>query len=118
MRWLLTIFIALNSTFIFAGTASNTGVISKVMFFANGWSTYNESDDAVMVFYMQPALPSACGNPNYDGRIAIGVNHPLYESVVSAVLAAKISGEKVGVKYLTTCTKRNNSWDFGYIGLE
>ncbi len=109
--------LCLFSSMYFSAPTGHTGTISKVTFFGGDWGTYNESDDAVMVFYMSPSLPSPCGVSAYDGRIVIGVKHPLYDSVVSTVLAAKMSGSTVDVTYLTSCTKRYNSWDFGYIAL-
>lgn len=115
MKYFLVFLISF-SPIVFAGNANHSGKISKVRFFAISWGSYSETDDAVMVFYMEPSLPSACGTG--DNRIAIGINHPLYSSVVSAVLAAKMSDTQVNLSYLTTCSKRPDAWDFGYIGIE
>jgi len=115
MKYVFIILMSVSSL-VFAGSANHSGKISKVMFFTNNWGNYSETDDGMMVFYMEPSLPSACGTG--DNRIAIGISHPLYTSVVSAVLAAKMSDSQVNLSYLTTCSKRSNSWDFGYIGIE
>lgn len=110
---LVALFVSLNA---FSDTVAHSGKISKIMFFANDWGTYSEVDDGVMVFYMNPALPKACETG--DNRVAIGIKHPLYQSIVSSVLAAKLAGTDVKIKYIDECTKRSNSWDFGYISLE
>lgn len=113
MKYFLCVFLIASSLDVFSETGENFGKISKIQFFTNDWGTYNEADSALAVFYMDPALPKACDTG--EKRVAIGVNHPLYQSVVSSLLAAKISGTDVKIKYVKACTARSNSWDFGYL---
>ncbi|MCE2027959.1 hypothetical protein [Sessilibacter corallicola] len=111
-RFFLLLVLAISAAPSFAQTTRVTGLISDIWFFSNNFSTYNQAGDtALAVFYIDsPELLPACG----DGppRIAISTDHPLYDSVVSAALAAKISQKRVQMWHLPTCNIRENSWDF------
>ncbi|GIU52838.1 hypothetical protein TUM4438_46370 [Shewanella sairae] len=95
---------------------SHTGKIAQVMFFSNNWTNYNPNDKSFMVFYMTPSLSTACGGS--EGRVAIASDHRLYESVVSAVLSAKMSQQPIHIEHLNTCALRYNAWDFGYLRMD
>ena len=58
-------------------------------------------------------LSGACTSG--EKRIAISTDHPLYDSVLSMALSAKISNSKVKVMHLSTCSSRSNAWDFAAI---
>jgi len=99
-----------------SSNTSHEGQIKEIVFFSKNWESYSNGDGAVAGFYMDPPLPKACGTG--DSRVLIDVEHPLYDSVVSAALAAKMSRTKVKLNYLSTCSIRYNSWDFGHLFLK
>ena len=116
LRILISLLLLQISCYSFAGNTNHVGVIKEVIFFAKNWGAYSNNDGAVAAIYMEPALPRACGTGDY--RVVIDVDHPLYQSVVSAALAAKVSQMPVRLNYLSTCSVRGNSWDFGYLHLK
>jgi hypothetical protein len=99
-----------------AYSAAVTGYVTKINLHSDSWSTYNVSDKAMMSIYVE-GLPPGCNKVGGDSRVVITTDHPLYNSVYSLVLSAKVSGKKIRVEYLSTCTHRADGWDFGYISL-
>jgi len=93
------------------------GKIADVYLFSDDWETYNTQDTGIAAIYMTPSsgweLLPGCGTG--QRRILISTDHPLFNSVVSTVLTAKVTGQTVELWHLTKCTIRTNAWDFGVI---
>ena len=115
MKKYLLLALIFTSGICHAGNTNHFGKITDILFFSKNWGSYSNSDGAVAAIYMEPALPKACETG--DNRVVIDVDHPLYDSVVSAALAAKLAQTDVQLNYLSTCSVRSNSWDFGYLRL-
>lgn len=98
-----------------ANTVQTTGYISKIRTFSNGATTYNTNDIGITNIYVD-SLAGACGSN--EKRVAIGTDHPLYQSVISMALMAKASNLEIELWHLDTCTVRTNSWDFRLIELK
>jgi len=98
-----------------ANTVQTTGYISKIRTFSNGATTYNTNDIGITNIYVD-SLAGACGSN--EKRVAIGTDHPLYQSVISMALMAKASNLEIEIWYLDTCTVRTNSWDFRLIEIQ
>ena len=111
--FLLVLFFAFNTN-SFAGDL--TGNVSAIRFFTTSWTSYNDTDIGLAVIYMTPSLPAACGSG--DGRVAIRVAHPLYNSIVSAALAAKATNQTVKITYLNNCSILSSAWDFGVLEIQ
>ncbi len=60
-------------------------------------------------------LPASTCGANGNAWVAIGINHPLYSSVLSLATAALISGNTVTLAYFNTCTVKSSAWDFSYL---
>mgnify|MGYP000592642784 CR=1 FL=1 len=83
-------FLLLGSLFlsdsILAGTVSHTGTVTDIRVFSLNYGTYDTGGAAMAVFYVSD-MQGACGTA--EGRVGISSDHPLYQSVLSMVLAAK-----------------------------
>src|SRR5690606_24804125 len=93
----LSIAILLFSTKIFAvDTTIHTGKVTEIASFPKVYGNYSNQAGGLLAIYVE-GLPSGCGNGL--GRVVIGVEHPMYESVLSIALYAKASGNIVEVSY-------------------
>lgn len=101
-----------------AERVSITGLISKVQIMGVTTNPYTVSGDAIAMIYSD-SLPNACASTGSNrNRVAISSNHPAFSIVVSAALAAKLSGQTVQLSYLTECTLPGNpAWDFAILTL-
>ena len=106
------------SPLVFSAPMKNvTGTINKVQIMGKNYQTYSTQGEAIVFIHMN-ALPPSCANTNGYRRIAITSDHPAFNSVLSAALAAKASGDSVQIFYLEECTLWNqNAWDFVMINL-
>lgn len=93
--------LTLSSTLTMA--ASVDGKVQKIKFF-------NTSQEAGTFIYID-SLPKACGSGHQ--RISLMSSNPSHDAVLSAALAAKVSGATVRVTYKSTCNDQTISWDFG-----
>lgn len=106
---------AFSSITLGAPIKSVIGSIDKVQMMGKNYAAYNTSGDAIAFIHMS-VLPIACGNANSFRRVAITSSHPAFEIVISAALAAKVSGKDIELHYLEECTLwNNNAWDFAII---
>ena len=94
-----------------------TGHIEKLNLHSSNWSTYDVNDRAMVSIYVSGLEPGCGSTSTSTGRVIITTDHPLFNAVYSTLLAAKISGKKVRIDYLDTCTFRGDGWDFGYKSL-
>ena len=93
-----------------------TGKVTQIQLMSRNYSTYSTTGDAVAMIYMDE-LPDACGHSGYR-RVGITSDHPAFQVVLSAAMAAKISGQTVQMHYIDTCTVWNsNVWDFAILKL-
>lgn len=111
MKW-MTLILMLISFFTSAG--SYVGKVEKIDLHSNHWTTYNPNDLGVMSLYLV-GLPKSCGDSNGLNRVVIGSDHPLFNTVFSLALAAKVSGTPIKINYLDSCETRSGAWDFGFI---
>ncbi len=102
------------SNFVFS--ASIIGKVEKIDVHGNSWGNYNPNDLGVLSLYIE-GMPKSCNDPNGNNRVVITSDHPLFNSVLSIALAAKMSGRNLYVQYLDTCNTRAGAWDFGYVSL-
>ena len=109
---ILLISLSLNYS-AFAITVS--GNVTKLRMFKSDYQTYLGGGVGILTFYVD-TLSGACGSN--EKRIAISTDHPLYETVFSTVLAAKVSGTSITVNHLETCSQRGSTWDFGILDLD
>lgn len=94
-----------------------TGTINKVQIQSKNYASYSTSGEAIVFIHMD-ALPVACGNTGGYRRVAITSNHPAFNAIVSAALAAKASQAKVHMFYLEECTLwNNNAWDISIFNI-
>ncbi len=98
-----------------AATIIHTGKVTDIRVFSKNYGTYSVSDTGMAVVYVE-GLAGACGTN--EGRIAITSDHPLYQSVLSIALAAKMSQSDVEVAYIDKCTQRPSAWDFAVLRLK
>lgn len=104
------------ATCALAAKKSVTGKITQVQLLGQNYSSYSTAGKAVALLYMDE-LPEACGHSSYR-RVGITSDHPAFQIVVSAAMAAKISGQSVQMHYIDTCTVWNsNAWDFSILKL-
>ena len=102
MRYLLiTAALALSST---AMADYADGKVEKIKFFNSG------SEQRPGTYIYIDTLPKACGHGHK--RISLLGSNPSHDAVLSAALAAKMSGATVRVTYKTTCNDQGISWDF------
>lgn len=94
---------------------SHKGTITQIAAFPHDYGKYDENQKGRLTLFIE-GLPPGCG----DGlpRVVIGVDHPMYDSVLSIALLAKASETKVSVAYFKECTLRENSWDLANITIE
>lgn len=99
-----------------AAMKSVTGKVTQIQLMGRNYSSYNTEGDAIAFIYVDE-LPTACGHEGYH-RVGITSEHPAFQVVLSAAMAAKISGQAVQVHYIDTCTVWNsNAWDFAILKL-
>lgn len=98
-----------------AEMSSQIGKITDIVSFPKSYGQYSESEKGLLGIYVE-GLPKACGSGNT--RVVIGVDHPIYQSVLSMALYAKASGSQVKVQYFESCTLRSDSWDLAYFVLK
>lgn len=98
-----------------AATVNHTGKVTDIRVFSKNYSTYNVNDTGMAVIYVE-GLAGACGTA--ERRIAITTDHPLYHSVLSVALAAKMAQSDVEVVYIDSCTQRQSAWDFAVLRLK
>lgn len=112
-----TILMALSTQAFAAATKNVTGTINKVQIMGKNYTSYSTAGEAIVFIHMD-ALPASCGNASDFRRVAITSDHPAYNAVVSAALAAKASQASVHMFYLEECTLwNNNAWDFMMINI-
>lgn len=118
MKNIILIILCLSSIQVFAAPLKNvTGKVTKLQLMGQNYSAYSTSGKAIAFIHMD-ALPASCGNASDFKRVAITSDHPAFNVVVSAALAAKASGADVQLFYLEECTLWNsNAWDFGIINI-
>jgi len=92
-----------------AGIGTRTGKVDKVTFHSAVYEPY-ATDSLGIAFIHVTGLPGACTSSS--PRVAIGTDHPLYESVVSAALSAQATQKDVTIQYVDACTIRSTAWDF------
>ena len=97
-----------------AGTI--TAKIEKIELHGYNWGTYNPNDLGVLSLYIE-GMPKSCNQNNGQNRVVILTDHPLYQSVYSMALAAKLANKNIFIHYLDTCNVRAGGWDFGYVSL-
>ena len=78
----------------------------------NVHSKYAETGKGFAAFYIE-GLTGSCGGA--EKRVGISTNHPLFNTVFSTMLAAKVSGQPVEIWHFNACTLRNNAWDFSVL---
>lgn len=99
-----------------AAVKSVTGKVTQIQLLGRNYSAYSTAGDAVAMIYLDE-LPEACGHSGYR-RVGITSDHPAFQVVVSAAMAAKISGQSVQLHYVDSCTVWNsNAWDFAILKL-
>jgi len=98
-----------------ADIATHSGKITQIGAFPHNYGTYNENEKGRLTIYID-GIPPGCesGLP----RVVIGVDHPIYDSVLSIALMAKASQTEVTVTYFKECTIRGNSWDLANLVIE
>jgi hypothetical protein len=93
-----------STTAISAENATVTGTINHIKFFPVG----GESG----VFIQMDGLDSPSGCGDTAKRVLIKGDHPSFNAVLSAALAAKMSNATVRLNYKFTCDGKSDSWDF------
>ena len=117
MKNLLAVLVVVIASTQFAAASAIEGKIIKLNLHSNNWSTYSDSDTGLLSIYIE-GLPIGCNKTSGSRRVVISQKHPLFNATYSTLLAAKLSGKKVYIDYLDTCTFRSDGWDFGYLSLE
>lgn len=113
--FLLVAFLSVINNILAAETGVVTGKVTAVTTNCNTVNPYSEETcDGLTNIYVE-GLPNACGTG--APRVAIGVGHPLYQTVVSLALTALTTQLTANLSYVETCTVRGNSWDFSYMYL-
>ena len=97
-----------------AFSAAYTGKVDKIILHADEWNVYNPNDTGILSLYLV-GMPKSCGSDDGLGRVVITSDHPLFQSVISLALTAKISDKNLTVHYLDTCKTRSQAWDFGLV---
>lgn len=99
-----------------AAMKSVTGKVTQIQLMGRNYSSYSTTGDAVALIYMDE-LPEVCGHSGYR-RVGITSSHPAFQVVISAAMAAKLSGQSIQMHYIDTCTGWNsNAWDFAILKL-
>lgn len=98
-----------------AGKSSAIGIVKKIRVFSQNPDAYIPSQEGRAYIYVDE-VPGACGSN--ESRVAIGTDHPLFQSVVSLALVSKTTQTPVEIYYLDSCTMRGNAWDFSLITLQ
>lgn len=100
---------------VLAATKSVTGKVTQIQLLSKNYSTYSTAGEAIAFIYSDE-LPPACSS-TYR-RVGITSSHPAFQVVVSAAMAAQISGQSVRIHYVDKCTVWNsNAWDFSMFWL-
>ncbi len=94
-----------------------TGKVEKIDLHGDNWGTYSNTDIGIMSLYVE-GMPKSCNQTNGKNRVVIQSNHQLFNSVLSAALAAKIADKEITIHYLNSCSIRSGAWDFGYISIK
>ena len=108
----LLFLLSLSSLTHAAGAAFHDGKVTEIGSFPKTYGSYSEQAEGLLAIYID-GLPPGCGSG--IGRVVIGVDHPIYNSVLAIALYAKASGSTVTVSYFEECTLRGNSWDLAYL---
>lgn len=98
-----------------AKSVTVSGYVKKLDLHTHNWQNYNVNDTGFASIYLDE-LPIACGTGLK--RVVIHSTHPLFPTVISTLLAAKIANKKVHITYLDSCQTRSGAWDFGYISFQ
>ena len=117
MKIILPVFLSIIfSSHAFGNSDGHTGKVQKIDLHGKSWQNYNPNDKGVLSLYIE-GMPKSCDQTNGLGRVVIETDHPLFESVFSVALAAKLSDKNVYVHYLNSCNTRSSAWDFGFLSL-
>lgn len=109
MRFVLVILLSLMSYAVHAVTESVIGKVTKVEFHLADFTNLNENQQALALISVE-GVPLSCNGS--QRRVAIAASHPLYKSIVSAALFARISNINVKVHYgKDSCTVRHDALD-------
>lgn len=117
-RLILCLFLIF-STDAFAAIESVTGTIKAVKLMGKNYDPYSTAGEAI-VFIDMDELPVACGNSSSYRRVAMGSDHPAFDVVVSAALAAKAAALPVTMVFVEECTvwSSPNAWDLAMIQVQ
>jgi hypothetical protein len=85
------------------------GKITEIAAHSASYEQYRTTSKGLVFIYME-GIPKGCGFG--EERVAIGLEHPLFSTIVEMALSAKASGQTVELWYLNTCSAREGSWDF------
>jgi hypothetical protein len=110
---LFLLILGVNTSSFAAEQSRVTGKVTRIVTHSSSYNPYSETSRGLTAIYVE-GLPKSCGN-NGQARVAIGVDHPVHNTVVSMALTAHSTGKKVTLEYLDTCTVRSNSWDFAFM---
>lgn len=91
-----------------AALPSITGQITLLRILADGPAGYSETDEAILLIYVA-GIPLACGSS--PARVAIGSDHPMYESILSTATTAYTAGRDVQLFWREECTAFSTAWD-------
>lgn len=119
MKYLFFIFVLMFSNLAYSAPVKKvTGTIDKIQLMNTNYQSYSTNGKAIAFIHMSE-LPPSCGNSGNFRRVAITSDHPAFNVVVSAALAAKAANQQVEMHYLEECTLWNsNAWDFAmFMGL-
>ena len=112
VRYLFVLLAFLSSSNLVAEVKNVTGKITEVQLQSKNYTTYSTAGEAIAFIWMDE-LPASCGNSSNFKRVAITSEHPAFNIVVSASLAAKAADQTVQIFYVDQCTLwNNNAWDF------
>jgi hypothetical protein len=109
MLLILTLFLSVNSY-----SGSYSGKVQQIDLHADKWGVYNPDDKGILSLYLV-GMPKSCGEEGGLNRVVITSDHPLFQSVISIALTAKISDKNLTIHYLDSCNTRSRAWDFGFV---
>lgn len=90
------------------------GKVLQILSHTKARNPYDVSSLGMVVLFID-TLPGACNTNNK--RVAVGTDHPLFETVLSIALSAQAQSKTIELGYLESCIVHHNAWDFSYIRL-
>jgi len=90
------------------------GTITRIDAAQENYGTYSDQNRGLALIVISGLSTTGCGN---TGRVAINVNHQMYETVLALAMTAQATNRTVTVGYIDTCTVWPNAWDISYLYL-